>query len=929
MSETRRDRTAPAGESTRAPETLADLLAGLERHGAATALIVFAEETPSADQSRGTGRQEVSFDTLLRHSRELAYGLIGQGLAPRTPVALFGTNSLDWVVARFALILADALCVPIDFDADAARLKALLADSGARRLFVSADKLAIAQAALAELDTPVELVLLDPKAAPGEGAGDGAKGAGDGAGSGAGGLPRLADLARAQPTALPTPDPDAPVAQFYTSGTTGVPKAVPLTHRNILTNIAVLDELGLVGPGDRVLLPLPLHHSYPFIVGLLLPLSTGGTVVFPAGVSGASLIAALQQARVTTLVGVPRLYEALVQGIQARIAGQGLLAGTLLRGLLGLSGLLRRKTGRRWGRTLLRPLHQRLAPQLTLLVSGGARLREEVAWGLESLGYQVLSGYGLVETTSVATFNAPGRSRLGSAGRPSRAAELRLQPVAGMDYGEVQIRGPIVFPGYANNPEANAEAFTEDGWFRSGDLGEFDADGYLFIRGRAKEVIVLPGGKNVAPEDVERIYSESPYIREIAVLELDDRLVGLIVPELGGGEPAGDIAQHIRVSLAELGQRLPGYMRLSDMALTREELPRNQLGKYKRHQLAEIYRRAERGESAPARPLSEAEQARLAQPRARQVVALLEQRFPDQTIHPDTSLQMQLGIDSLAWLELSLELERRLGISLSDEAVARLTTVGELIEAVEQAPEAADEGAARQERLLAERRKWLSEPGLGGRALGSLLYGLAWLLGRLYFRLEVEAADTLPDEGPFIVAANHASDLDPGVLAVGLPYRVYRQIWWSGDSQRLFRTRLQRAFSRSLHIFPVDGGAPAATLEMAGEVLERGRVLAWFPEEWRSPDGELLPFRPGIGALVERHRVPVVPCWIEGSFAAMPRSARLPKPVKLRLRFGPPVAPETLIAAAAESGDEAGRQRAIAAELREILAALRDRERGV
>jgi long-chain acyl-CoA synthetase len=872
--------------------TLQDLLRHMEGYDRETALTIFDTES----------RSDVSFAELVGRARKVAHGLVARGLAQGTPVALFGTNSLDWVVCRFALILADALCVPIDFDADPKRLNDLLADSGAQHLFVSADKLPTARKALETLDRDIEIFVLAPPDQTDDEL-----------------PPGLDSLQGEQAGDLPEADPEAPVAQFYTSGTTGAPKAVPLTHTNILLNVEVLYELDLVGAGDRVLLPLPLHHSYPFIVGLMLPLWTGASVVFPAGVSGPQLIRALQEAEVDTIVGVPRLYEALADGIERRVTSRGLLVGKAMGGLISLSGSVRRRLGVRIGRWLLWPLHKQLGPKLGLLVSGGARLDEGVAWRLEGLGYQVLSGYGLVETTSVATFNPPGKAKLGSAGRKSRVVEMRLQPVEELEQDEIQFRGPIVFSGYANNPEANESAFTEDGWFRTGDLGSLDDDGYLFIRGRVKEMIVMPGGKNVAPEEVEKVYVQSPHIKELAVLERNDKLVGLIVPEVTS-EP-GKMQQMIRVSLGELGPKLPGYMRLADFALTREALPRNQLGKYKRHQLPEIYDRAERGETGERRELSEEEKERLSTPRAREVVELLQAQAPDRRIHPDTSLQMELGIDSLSWVELSLDLERRLGVSLSDETTSEVSTVGELIDAVEQADEAGEDREVRREKLLAQRDRWLADRGPLEMLANRILYGLAWVLAKTVFRLSVEGRSKVPAEGPMLVIANHLSDLDPGAVAVALPTRTFRRTWWAGDNLRLFSNPLKRAFSRTMHIFPVDARAPGATLEMGSEVLRRGAILAWFPEEWRSPDGSLQPFRPGIGRLIDEHRPPVVPCIVTGTFEAMPRTARVPKPHPLHVRFGEPFPSEELLPSE-DTTDEAERHRAIAKKLHDRLAEL-------
>lgn len=871
--------------------TLQDLVGGLDKFGDAPAVVAFAPD----------GMSTVDYRTLRQRSLALAGGLIARGFASGTPVALFAPNSAEWIVCRLALIVADALCVPIDFDADADRVALLLRDSGARTVFTTAALLDVVNTAGTKLDGPPEIVLLA--------AGDGKD------------LPTIETIAGEAPTAPPVARPDAPVAQFYTSGTTGTPKAVPLTHRNILTNTRILLALGVLRSSDRVALPLPLHHSYPFIVGLVLPLLAGATVVLPAGVSGPHLVRALKDGDATLLVGVPRLFEAMATAIDSRLRSQGGLAG---RTLLALSGHLRRRLGLRVGRTLLAPLHRQIAPRLKTVVCGGAKLDATTEWRLEALGWRVLTGYGLVETTSVATFNRPDAARVGSAGKPSPAVEIRLAPIEGLENAEIQFRGPIVFSGYRDNPTANAEAFTEDGWFRTGDLGRLDGDGFLFIVGRSKEMIVLPDGKNVAPEEVEAVYGRSPYVRELAVLERNGRLVAIVVPDLEAARAAatGRIGDELRMSFGELGVRLPRYMRIADFVTMGEALPRNQLGKYLRHRLPDLYDSARRGERRAARAPSDEDRARMEAPRAVVALSWLAERFPGRTIDPDTSLHMDLEIDSLAWIDLSLDLERRLGIALSEETIARLVTVRDLLDAVEHAPTAAN-GAARAPAALPQ-RDWLAAPSRAAETVGWLLYAIAWLGTRGLLRLSAEGQEHLALDGPMIIAVNHESDLDPVVLAAALPRSILRRLWWGADARRVFGSRAGRALAAVAHLFPVDDLAPAASIDRAVAVLERGRALAWFPEEWRSPDGELLPFRPGIGAMVARSGATVVPAHIEGTFEAMPRTARLPRPHKVRVRFGAPLSAAQLQPGPAPA-DERQLHRTIAARVQEAVAALVDR----
>src|SRR5690606_21261363 len=275
---------------------------------------------------------------------------------------------------------------------------------------------------------------------------------------------------------------------------------------------------------------------------------------------------------------------------------------TMFRALLGLSRNAR-KLGIRLGPALFGSLHRQFGPSLRLLISGGARLNPNEMLQLEALGWEVLSGYGLAETASIFTGNRPGQKRFGSEGRPLGDGQIRIAKAEGdgAGGGEIQRKGTSVFSGYRNNDEANAEAFTEDGWFRTGDLGHLDDHGSLYVTGRAKELIVLGGGKNVFPEEIEKVYAESPYIQEIAVLERQGALVALIRPEMTEIQKGGNlnVADVIRVAVAEQSQKLPSFERLAGFAIAREPLPRTRLGKYQRFLLPDLYEAALAGRDRP------------------------------------------------------------------------------------------------------------------------------------------------------------------------------------------------------------------------------------------------------------------------------------------------------------------------------------------
>jgi len=838
--------------------------------------------------------------TLAEDAARLAGGLLAAGLAPGEPVGLHGPNSPDWIAVRLAIGAAGGVPVAVDDLTAAEDAAPILARAGCRWHFTTA-----AHAAALPPEAGFRPVLLDGGEAP------------DGW--------RALRAAAAAP--LPATAPDAEAMLVTTSGTTGAPKLFALAHANLDANLSAVLAVGLVGPQDRMLLPLPLHHAYPFLVGLMTPLAAGATLVLPETATGPDLVRALRETRATILVGVPRIYVALLAGLRARVAARGAVARALFGGMLEFSASLSRG-GLDAGRVLFGGVHAQMAPALRLVVCGGARLDAEDVWALEALGWRVCNGYGLAETASLFTGNTPGARRVGSEGRalvPGSA--IRIADPDAQGIGEIQLKGANVFAGYRDNPEANAAAFAADGWFRTGDLGRLDTDGFLHVTGRLKELIVLGGGKNVMPEEVEAAYATHPAIREIAVLERSGALVGVVVPDEAPLRAAGATRPEdaLRVALTVAGQGLAPYQRLAGYVVARAPLPRTRLGKIQRFRLPEMYEALLSGRLAPPAPLSAEDEALLAAPGAREAWDILAARYRGKPLSPEASPALDLGIDSLEWVALALELEQRIGLRLGEEDIAAIGTVRDLLERARAArgggialppPRGAAEIAAEAERMTRPPSPAL----LPLRAAG---WAAARGIAAAMFSLETRGRENLPRRGPCVIVANHVSDLDPGLVAAALPFGLMRRLWWGGVKERLFVNRASRAFTRAFQVFPVEERQPSQAVAMARAVLARGQALAWFPESWRSPDGALQRFLPGIGLILDGlPEVPVVPAHISGAFEAMPRDRRLPRRHPIRVTFGAPVAPALL---APPEADPRRRAEAVAAALHDAVAALAPR----
>jgi len=951
--------------------TLDEFIPLLRERGDAIALVELEREQ----------RRDWSAASLAEQAQRLAAGLRSAGLEPSTRVLLYAPSSPQWIIACLAIISAGAIPVPVDSQIGERDLAHIAANSGARWAF-TIERLAnkLQQAA----ETQPKLVLLD--------------------GDEDDGIDSIARLLQETPdeasdTASDVgehPDPSAEAVLFYTSGTSGPPKGVPLTHHNLLSNLKAILSQDIVDPSDRLLLPLPLHHVYPFSLGMLAPLALGISIILPYSLTGPQLVRALKEGEATAMLGIPRLYSALLDAIDRRVAGAGSLASAAFSGLLGLSIAVRQRTGITPGAPLLAPLRRRVAPKLRLLISGGAALEAKTAWRLDALGWQVATGYGLTETSPILTFLAPPERRFDSAGRALPGVELRIQAQqpgsdkdradaasgaetpsssqasgqaqateqtpdsehskAGEDesepgqtgdrtpsqdgiqaQGEIQAKGPNIFSGYLDLPEKNAEVFSNDGWLRTGDLGHLDEQGWLHISGRASARIVLAGGENIDPERIEARLETCPSVREVGVLGHEGRLAAVVVPE---AEAARDqdqdrLRQQISDEITAASRDLASTQQIDSLRLDRSPLPRTRLGKLRRPRLAERFEALSEGAEtapepglAPFDDLTPEDRQLLEDPAAHRVWHWLGERFSDRPITPDTdlSLDLDLGIDSLAWVDLTLDLQQQVGLALDEEAIGRIERVRDLLQEAIEAEQTAVTGATLIERLqdpeaqLSEtERQRLSPPPAPLRWLATLVHALVRPILRGPFRLQASGTEQIPTSGACLLTPNHLSAVDPGAILAVLDHARRRTTCWGGATAILFNRPWMRLLSRSMRVLPVyPSGNPLTSLALGAAALKRDCMLIWFPEGQRSPNGELQTFRSGIGSLALASKVPILPVHLSGTREALPPGSLRLRPRPVELRIGAPVDAETL-AQEGQGKDDAER---IANALQERVRAL-------
>ncbi|MFZ5906403.1 MAG: AMP-binding protein [Nitrospirota bacterium] len=829
--------------------------------------------------------KSTTYAGLLSITKSIASYLITAGIRKGDRIAILSENRPEWCTAYLALSMAGAVGVPVDAQLGPDEISILLADSESKIVFHSAKT---------QENLLKALVLLPPSVSPAPVNYD---------------APLFNDICGTPHREdYPAISGEDIASLIYTSGTTGTPKGVLLTHRNFCSDAEAIGKIGIVKSGDNFISILPYHHTYPFMGSFLLPLSLGLTITFPPSLKGPELLATIREKGVTILVGVPQLLELIRNGILNKIKQlPGPLPGIMLR-VLKLCGSIRYSTGINPGKTIFRSAHRALGEQFSFFASGGAKLNPEVMQDLEALGFNVLEGYGLTETSPVVTFNSPSLKRKpGSIGRPLPGVEIKvvnpetLREAKPMEEGELAIKGPMVMPGYYKNPEAT-EQVLRDGWFFSGDLGYKDQDGYIFVSGRLKEVIVLNSGKNIYPEEVEKQYLQIPLIKEICVMGvgakgLAESLQAVIVPDLEYAKKArtGSIQETLKWEINRVSLTLPQFMRIRGYSLHSGPLPRTPLGKLRRFMVTDLLdmkRRAPEGQGQEEPALREDP---VGVKIARSIRSVIKERT---AIRLQDNLELDLGLDSLAKIELIVSLENAFAIKLPETFLAGIQTVGELGERIRgygMAPVQSGEKTHEWKDILRREPERDEQKKIGLNltrfenvvTIGGLM--LVKMLGRIFFRLKTEGLGNIPAQGPYIIAPNHASFLDAFAVGAALPVSAFRSLHSLGG-QKYFSSIPGKLFARLAHVIPVDQEAfMSKSLQMSAYVLTNGKALMVFPEGGRSFDGKLMEFKKGIGILAGELGIPVIPAAIQGTYQALPRTARIPRLAEIIVIFGKPL----------------------------------------
>jgi len=808
----------------------------------------------------GYRRREYTYEEAGRAAHGFAAKLADAGLAKGDKVVFWGENRPEWVVCYWGCLISGIIVVPIDYRSSGDFVAKVSSVVNARLLLVGDD--------------------VEPESAGGQF------------------VWRFADLdwsADGSKQVVPISRDDV-IQVIFTSGATADPKGVVIRHRNVLANIVpvereVLKYRKYVWPFHplRFLNLLPLSHMFGQSMATNIPPMVRGMVIFTRSFNPHDVLGLIHRRRISVLVCVPKILGVLRDHVIRSFpeAAEPPPEGISIPG--------------RWWK--YRRVHRAFGLKFWAFVVGAAPLPPDIEEFWRRLGFAVIQGYGLTETAPIVTLNHPFRTSKGSVGTPIQGVEIRIA-----DDGEILVRGENVTSGYyeprsgirdsglgnrepglgnrepglgTREPGLGTRVFDDDGWLHTGDIGERDAQGRLFIKGRKKEMIVRPDGLNVFPEDVERVLNAQAGVRDSAVVGVvdgaEERVHAVLVLE-PGIDP--------QLVIRHANSQLQDHQRIRTSSVwPASELPRTEgTRKLKRRAIGDWVR-----SGAPTAPAAAADSFE----------ALLGRFAHGRDVGGSTTLD-ELGLSSLERVELMVALEDRFQTRIDEGRFSEVSNVGDLKQLIERGTktEPVDEPVD----FPSWNRSW---PVQLIRRLSQAIWILP--LARVFAHSRVEGREHLRDlAGPVVFAANHQSHMDVPVILAALPGR-WRARVAPAMAKEFFKAHFfpagftwRERFTNTLNYhlaafyfnaFPLPQREAGArqTLQYIGELTVEGWSILIFPEGQRSSSGDIKPFRGGIGMIASRLDVPIVPVRIDDVDKLLPVGSSFVRPGRVRVAFGAPL----------------------------------------
>jgi len=782
--------------------------------------------------------QHISYNKLISKVHQFASLYT---INDKDRVVIFAENRPSWLYAFHSIWHNSGIVLPVDFMSTPKELAYILSDSKPAVIFYSAERLSVLNDALQKLDYKPNLILLDD-------------------------FEDKETLENTNPIKSSKLEKTAII--IYTSGTTGSPKGVMLSFENIKANLyGVIEGVEIYNKERNVMILLPLHHVFPLIGSFVAPISVGAMVAIAPSMASDDIISTLVENKISIIIGVPRLYSAIRKGIKDKIE-KSLIA----RLMFSLAGAMHSYS---FSQFIFKTVHKKFGSNIKFMISGGAALDPAVARDYQILGFEVLEGFGMTEAAPMITFTRPGTVKIGSAGQALPGCEIEIRNE------EIVARGKNVMQGYYNRPVETADVL-KDGWLYTGDIGKIDKDGFLFITGRKKEIIILSNGKNVNPVEIEfQLEALLPFIQELAVFEKGDILQVVIVPDRVKARELN--IENIEESIKKDGidvynKTASSYKRILKLHISYDELPKTRLGKVQRFKLKETI----------GNPKSKKEKDLTFTSKE---YSLIKEHIEDDKnieVFPDDHLEIDLGLDSLDKVSLQVFIENTFGVKINADRIADHETVRKLSEFVNKM----------KTKISAEKINWgdiikeKTNIKLPKSDFTSwLIVKSLKLFFKIYFRFSIKGRENIP-ETACIIAPNHQSYLDGMYVATCFNSKTLKKSFFYTKAKHV-GNGLLRKFAGRNNIIIVDVNQDLKhSIQSLAEALKKGKNIVIFPEGTRSVTGELGEFKKTFAILSKELNVPVVPVAIDGAYNILPKGSKIPKPFKkVSVEFLKPILP--------------------------------------
>lgn len=670
---------------------------------------------------------------------------------------------------------------------------------------------------------------------------------------------------------------DQVAVMLYTSGTTGNPKGVMLTYDNLLSNLEAIKHIKLISSEDSVLAMLPFHHIFPLSLTILMPLYLECTIIILEELSSESIKRNLQKYKASLLMGVPRIWEMFHKGIMNKIKENKMINL--------LFEICKKIDNKNLSRIIFKKVQESLGGNVKYIISGGAKLEASIADDFKTLGFTVLEGYGLTETSPIISFNRPNNVMSGTVGEVLENVEVKIEKD-----GEIVVRGRNVMKGYYNKPEATKEVIDKEGWFHTGDLGEF-SKGHLKIIGRKKEMIVLSNGKNINPSDIEsEIMKATDLIQEIAITEYDNHLVAIVYPDFKK-------LQEKKVVNAKEGIKwevidkynitAPKYRKILDIIIVKNELPKTKLGKIRRFLLKDILVGKEiKEEEKKEKKLSNS--IEINSKEFKEISKFIKElKSEEETIIPENHLEIDLGLDSLDLVELVTFLENTFGIKVQEEDFTKIKTVEDLCIFIREKKGVYEKKDVNWEMIFSEP----VELQIPTAKYVVFFKRLLKIFFTSYVKLE-KKVEKLENISPVIFVGNHQSMLDAFAFEQLISDEMLKNTYFIAINIH-FEGKIKKYLANNANIILLDINKNLKeTLKIAAKILKDKKNLVIFPEGARTRDGEIQEFKKTFAILSKELNISVIPFVIKGAYDLMPYGKRFPKHGKMEIEILDKINPE-------------------------------------